>query len=176
MTKKIFSKRNIFFLLILIISIDITYAQSIGATPKNTVEVKTSTPTIADFGVSQGSDYPEKITIEGNYDWITIEESEFILESKTGKTVKLSINIKKPGTHHASLRICASPITPDGASLSTKACTHHNLTVIATLNSKTKTIIVIAAIILIMLFTLSLIFLFRVSRKNKTKKNKHKLQ
>ncbi len=158
------NKKLILFLLILI-SINLTYAQSIGSAPKNTINVKTHTPTITDFGISQGSDYAERITITGNYDWLTIEERDFTLESKSGKTIKININVKKPGTHKATFRICGSPITAEGAMLSTKACTSHNLTVIATLHTK----IIVAAIILFILIIASLLYLFK-SFKNKHNK------
>ena len=170
MIKKIFFKKNIIPFLILLVSLNMTYAQSIGATPKQTIEVKTNTVTIADFGISQGSDYPEKITIEGDYDWLAIDETEFILESKSGKTIKLNITVKKPGTYNAILKICGSPITPEGAALSTKACTHHNLTVNATLDSKTKELIITIAATILLLLLFSLVNVLKVQNKRKHKR------
>lgn len=163
---KLIKKETLHFLIILIL-IQSTYAQSIGATPKQTIQLKTNTPTIADFGISQGSEYPERITIEGNYDWLTVEETDFILEGKSGRTIKLNITVKKPGTYSAVLKICGQPITPDGSSLSTKACTRHNLTVIATLDKKTRILIIAAAIALFILLLISIILLLRISTKHK---------
>ena len=152
MKKNTIFPKSVLLVIIFLISVNILYAQSIGATPEKRVEIKTNTPISSYFGVSQGADYPEKITIEGNYDWLNISEREFILESKTGKTIRLDINIKRSGTHTATLRICGSPITPEGAILSTKACTSHKLTVIATSNRDTeKGIITITAILFVIM-------------------------
>jgi len=122
-------KMNLLFLFLVIISF--AHAQSIGVTPGKTIETEANTPTEAYFSVSQGSNHPEKITIEGYYDWLTIEERDFILESKTGKSIKMIIDVKKPGTYEASLKICGSEITSEGETLAAKACANHELNVIA---------------------------------------------
>jgi hypothetical protein len=109
---------------------DLVYAQSIGATPEKTIEVDINTPTSAYFSVSQGSEYNEQITIRGEYDWLSIDERDFVLESKTGKSVKVDINAKKSGEHTAYFRICGSEISSQGEVLAVKACTNHKLTVI----------------------------------------------
>jgi hypothetical protein len=143
--------------LIMSFSLNITYAQSIGAT---------NTPTITDFWVSQGSDYPEKITIESSYDWLSIEETEFILESKSGKTINLNITVKKPGNYVAALKICATPISKEGAALSTKACTHHNLTVNATLDNKTKTLIIVSSSATLLILSLCLCYILKGRKRS----------
>ncbi|MCK4521346.1 MAG: hypothetical protein KAU20_02145 [Nanoarchaeota archaeon] len=148
--KKAIFRKNMILIILFLISINIAYAQSIGATPEKRVETKINTPISSYFGVSQGADYPEKITIEGNYDWLNISEREFILESKTGKTIRLDINIKRQGTYRATLRVCGSPITSKGTILSTKACTSHKLTVIATGDRDVKKeIMTVIAILLV---------------------------
>lgn len=152
MKKNTIFPKSVLLVIIFLISVNTLYAQSIGATPEKRVETKINTPISSYFGVSQGADYPEKITIEGNYDWLNISEREFILESKTGKTIRLDINIKRPGTYTANLRVCGSPITAEGAILSTKACTSHKLTVIATSNRDTeKEMITITAILFVII-------------------------
>ena len=168
-------QKNIVLLIILLISINTIYAQSIGVTPSKTVEVKTNTPTSAYFSVSQGADYPEKITIERTYKWLTIEEREFVLESKTGKTIKVDINLKRAGTYTANLRVCGSPITSDGAILSTKACASHKLTVIATSDKDIKKeIITIAAILFIIASTYYIAELIKKDFLTKNTKKKRK--
>jgi len=169
MNKKIIFKNILILILILFLVIHITYSQSIGATPRQTIEVKTNTPTLTDFGISQGSDYPEKITIEGYYDWLVVEERNFILQSKSGRTIKLSINLKRPGTYSAILKICGSPITPEGAALSTKACTSHNLNVIATLDKGTITLYVtLTASITLFIISFLIFFIKRSPAKHRT--------
>ena len=173
-SKKTIYQKNVLLVIIFLISVNTLYAQSIGATPEKTVETKINTPASAYFSVSQGAEYPEKITIEGYYSWLNISEREFILESKTGKTIRGDINIKRPGTYTATLRVCGSPITPEGAILSTKACTSHKLTVIATSNRSIKReIMTIASILLIIAAAYYIAELIKRDFLIKGKKKKH---
>ena len=87
--------KKISYIVLFLIIINISYAQSIGITPKETIETTVNTPSASYFSVSQGSDNPEKIIIEEDYDWLDIQDKEFILESKTNKLIKVDILIKK---------------------------------------------------------------------------------
>jgi hypothetical protein len=144
--------KKIFFLLIFVILATSTYAQSIGATPDKTVSIKTNTPTAVHISVSQGSEYPEKITITGSYRWLTVKEPEFTLDAKQQKSVELTILARIPGTYRAKLKICGSPLTPEGAVLSTTACTTHALTVLASLDLMTRAILIGGGLAIIILF------------------------
>jgi len=158
-------------ILILLLSANTAYSQSIGATPKKDVEVKTNTPALVSFGVSQGADYPERITIEGDYEWLAIEERNFTLDSKTKKSVEMIVKVKRPGTHTASLRICASPLSPEGAVLSTKACTPHKLTVIASWDKATKVIIFVVVCSFLGLVVFLAVYFFRRGLRPKKSKS-----
>ena len=158
--------KGFIFLVLLVITLNNSYAQSIGAEPEKTITVKTNTLVVTDFGVSQGASYDEIVIIEGDYDWLTIEEREFILESKSKKSVRVLVNVKKAGTHVAHFRICASPITKEGAVLSTQACASHILTVVATLDNLTKTILILGALVFVGVVVFLVLF-FRKRLRNK---------
>ncbi len=115
--------------ILMLLFVSSAYAQSIGALPTNSVKTETWQHAEAYFDVSQGSEFPERITIEEDYDWLEVDQETFILESRSRKTVKLDIFLKEPGTHSAKLEICGTALRHQDAVLSTKACTNHELTV-----------------------------------------------
>jgi hypothetical protein len=160
--------KSINIILIFIVLSNLAYAQSIGVTPSKNIMVELKTPTAVDFSVSQGSDYPEKIIIEGDYSWLKIPEREFILESKTGKSVMVEVLIKKPGKYTASLKVCGSEINDEGGFLSAQACTTHTLTVFAKGNlSNIQTFLIIAGVIVFVSLITFLIILFAPNKKRK---------
>lgn len=121
---------QIIFMFILVFAVP-SLAQSIGATPEKTVYVTPASPTLVSFGVSQGAGFAERITVDGEYPWLRIEERAFILESRTKKSVEMWVNVTRQGTYVAELKVCAKPAEAEGAFLTTEACTSHTLTVVA---------------------------------------------
>ncbi len=171
MIKKTTSTKNLFLITVLfLVIINIVFAQSIGATPRKTIRTEINKPLSTYFGVSQGAEYAEKITIEEDYDWLTIEDKEFILESKTRKTIKADIYIEKRGTYEASIRICGSQISTGGEVLSTEACVRHKLKVIAVWDTATKVKYAIGVVVFLALVVGFSIYFFRKDLKKRKRK------
>jgi hypothetical protein len=156
------------FLLFLLV-INMAYAESIGVTPEKTVIVDVGVPTDAYFSVSQGSERDEQITIEGIYDWLDIEEREFILGSKTGKPIKYTITTDKYGEYKAELRVCGHTIGSEGEVLSAKVCTTHKLKVIS--NGKNKRGLVIPLIFVAII--IGAYFFFRIIKDDFCRTHNH---
>jgi hypothetical protein len=164
--------KKIILAIILFAILPVVFGQSIGVNPGQTINVSINHTTIADFGVSQGSLSKERITIEEDYDWLNIPEKEFILEPKSGKSVMMEINIKKPGNYKASIKVCASEIDEVSGALSANACARHNLDVFA--EGKKSYNILIPLIIFLMLFIFILSVVIYLFSKNNNKKKKKK--
>ena len=142
-------------LILFLIVIQTAFAQSIGITPKENVITETYKLTNSYFSVSQGADFPEKITIEGNYPWLEVETREFILDPNTQKLIKTYMYFENPGKRSATLKICGRQINEGGEVLSTKACASHRLTVDVKWDLKTKIVFVLESIaILMIIFTI----------------------
>lgn len=151
-------KNKIILFIVMICICTDAYAQSIGASSEKTIQVEVNVPTISYFSVSQGADYAESITIEEEYPWLDIEEKSFILESKSKKTIKASIDIEKPGIYDADIRICGSPISAEGV-LSAKACTSYKMTVIAESEKKVPVFAIGAVLLATLIIYLYIHFL-----------------
>ena len=130
------------YLIALILLIPAVAAQSIGIiNAENQIEVYTGQQVATDIRLSQAAGYNELITIKPreNYDWLKVEETEFILEPGVRKIVRLVIETKNNGVYNAEFDICARGA--EAGTLSVVACTNYKLVV----NSVTNPVNVVVA-------------------------------
>lgn len=137
---------------IFLIGMPFAFGQSIGVSGDKAITAEINKEMVTDFSVSQGSTNPEKINIEEDYDWLDISEKDFVLGPRTEKSVKININIKKPGKYDASIKVCAREINDEGGVLSATACARHRLSVTAYGDSDYLRIIIYGVCVVIFVF------------------------
>lgn len=118
------------YLIVLILLIPAVAAQSIGIiNSENNIEVYTGQQVATDIRLSQAAGYNELITIKPreDYDWLQVDETEFILEPGVRKNVGLIINTRRNGIYNAEFDICARGA--EAGTLSVVACTSYKLVV-----------------------------------------------